>query len=298
MLTPHKWEETQRATREARRPGEFVTFLGYEWGGRTEQGGDHDIYFLADEGPLVHSAPYGASPAWDAGEGTVKGSRSLTEAIRELEGRLAGRPLMIVPHGGGRRCNLDYTDSRYMPLLEISSCHRSHEHIAHEAIRRGLRLGFIADSDDHRGALGDSHPAARERFFSCYGGLVAAYAKELTRESLWKAFFARRVYATNGPRMVVDFRINDVLMGGEVRAEPGQDLRIVTWTRLDGLMDRIELVRGTETIRRIVGTPNRIGEFQTEIVEPARIGTTAYYVRIFQTDGGTAWSSPIWVSAA
>ena len=70
-------------------------------------------------------------------------------------------------------------------MLEIHSCHRNYEEVAQEALDRGLKVGFVGGSDDHRGALGDSHTTARDRFFSSHSGLIAAYAEELTRESLW-----------------------------------------------------------------------------------------------------------------
>ena len=61
------------------------------------------------------------------------------------------------------------------------------------------------------------------------------------------------------------------------------------------MMDRVELVRGTETIRRFQGSGNQVSEFSGEHTEGAKEGTVPYYIRIFQTDGGMAWASPIWV---
>lgn len=292
-LTTRDWDEIKEATREANRPGEFVTFLGYEWSGGSNRGGDNNIYFLGDDGPLLYNAPYGAYPAWDPTDGELGMDclRDLSDVVREL----GDTDALIVPHCGGRRCNFDFYDEKLMPVFEIHSCHRNYEHVAFESIERGVRFGFIGGSDDHRGALGDSHPAARERFFSAHNGLAAVYARELTRESLWEAFFARRVYATNGPRIVLDFRINDVMMGSELRVRVEEELKIKFWIRLDGMMDRVDLVRGTETIRRFQGIGNQVSEFSGEHTEGAKEGTVPYYIRIFQTDGGMAWASPIWV---
>ena len=292
-LTASDWRDIQAATKGAHVPGKFVTFLGYEWSGNHDKGGDNNIYFLDDDGPLAYSAPRQGPPAWDPAAGEVTQSRNLTETIAALQ----GRRFMVIPHGGGRPCNFDYYQADCMPLLEVHSCHRSYEHLAHEAIRRGLRPGFIGGSDDHRGAMGDSHIAARDRYFSSHNGLVAAYARDLTRESLWEAFFARRVYATNGARMILDVRLNDVPMGGELRVKPGDSLRLTIRTRLDGWLDRVEIVRGAQTVERLVGARNRVDEFEGEFEDAAAPGATAYYVRVWQTDGGCAWSSPIWVDA-
>ena len=290
-LTAGDWEAVRQATREAHEPGRFVTFLGYEWSGRNDMGGDNNVYFLDDEGPLVNSAPFGSLPGWDPAEGQVTRSLTLAQVIDELE----GTQFMIVPHGGGRRCNFDYYDPGCMPLLETHSCHRNYEHLAWEAIGKGIRFGFIGGSDDHRGALGDSHPAARDWAFSSHSGLVAVYAKDLTRESLWEAFFARRVYATDGTRPVLDVRLNGALMGGELTVEVGAELELSVSTRLDGLLDRVEILRGIEVVETFGGKGNRVPEFECTYRDTASPGSVPYYVRVRQAGGGTAWSSPIWV---
>jgi hypothetical protein len=291
-LTARKWDEIQRATREAHRPGEFVTFLGYEWSGQTSRGGDNNIYFMDDEAPLVHSAPLRIPAAWDPAEGQVKGINTLREVVEQLRGHRA----MIVPHCGGRCCNFDFYDPAVMPLFEIHSCHRSYEHIAHDSLRRKVRFGFIGGSDDHRGNLGDSHVAARERFFSSHSGLVAAYARTLTREGLWEAFFARRVYATNGVRIVLSVKVDDVPMGGELSVAGGQRAKLTFWTRLDGFLDRVEVMRDETLVQTFRGEANQIHEFAGEMAVDAAAGPQAYYVKVIQTNGGCAWSSPIWVS--
>jgi hypothetical protein len=280
-----------------------VTFLGYEWSGATERGGDNNIYFLGDEGPLVYNGAFIADdqvPAWGdwcSGSRFATGrQRTLAETLREI-GR-AGVPFLVVPHCGGRIANLDFYDSAAMPVFEIHSCHRSYEDVALEALRRGLPFGFIGGSDDHRGLLGDSVPAARERFFSTHCGLAGVYARDLTRESLWEAIRARRVYATNGCRMALVFRAGPALMGGDLRAKAGDEVRLEFDVVLDGLLDRAELVEGGETVARFSRNANRLPRYSGAIDVTVRRGCTPYYLRVFQTDGGTAWSSPIRVTGA
>jgi hypothetical protein len=156
-------------------------------------------------------------------------------------------------------------------------------------------MGFVGGSDDHRGALGDSHVSARDTFFSAHNGLVAVYARELTRASLWEAFFARRVYATSGARIALDFRVNGVPMGGELAVPAGNELCVTIRAHLDGLLDVAELFRGEEVIGRFTGGGNINPSFATEHRLPVALGRAALFVRVRQTDGGTAWSSPVWV---
>jgi len=127
-------------------------------------------------------------------------------------------------------------------------------------------------------------------------GLAAVYARDLTRESLWEAFFARRTYATNGPRIVLDFRTASTLMGGEQQACVGSRIRFSVFTVPDGLLDRVELVRGGEAVQTVFSGRNQVPEFRAEFEHTVAPGSRPYYVRVYQTDGGAAWSSPIWVT--
>lgn len=293
-LTARDWREIVDATRAAHEPGRFVTFPGYEWSGETPAGGDNNIYFLDDDGPLIYNGPwtYGV-PGWDPAEGQADGPRTLAETIAILKAR--GRPFMVVPHCGGRLCNLDFFDAGVMPMFEIHSSHRTFGEQARDMLRRQLRMGFIGGSDDHRGALGDCHMSARDAFFSAHSGLIAVYARELTRASLWEAFFARRVYATNGARIALDFRVNGVPMGGEVRVPAGSELCLAFGMQLDGPLDEIELFRGEDVIERFTGRGNINISFAAEYRLQAAPGSTAFSLRARQTDGGIAWSSPVWV---
>jgi hypothetical protein len=205
---------------------------------------------------------------------------------------------MVIPHCGGRYCNLDFYNPGVMPLFEIHSCHRTYESFIHETIRRGIRFGFIGGSDDHRGAPGDSHPAGRDRFFGSHNGLAAVWARELTRESIWEAFFARRVYATNGARIALTVQADNTPMGGEIRARQGTRCKLSFWTRLDGFLDRVEVMRDEVLIRKFYGSDNRTGEFAGEMEVESAAEPHAYHVKVLQTDGKWAWSSPIWIAPA
>jgi hypothetical protein len=79
------------------------------------------------------------------------------------------------------------------------------------ALRAGVRLGIVGGSDTH-----DSRPANphTERHADWKpAGLTAVWAEWLDRRALFDAFASRRCYATTGPRIVMDFRVNDAWMG-------------------------------------------------------------------------------------
>lgn len=293
-IMPVDWETIKEATKQAHRPGEYVTFLGYEWTGWTRNGGDHNIIYLGDDGPLIVCNPYESLPEWLEASGHLHVERTITETIEEL----GDVPALVIPHCGGDIVNLDFFDSTRMPALEIHSCHRNYEHMAQQAIERGLRCGFVGGSDDHRAALGNSHPLMRGGGMAAHNGLMGVYATELTRQSLWDATLARRVFCTNGPRIALSFSANDVFMGGELKLKAGDEVCFAFDVVADGFsgFDHAELVRDTTPIARFTGDGIRVPSFHGEFTEQAQPGDHAYYLRVYQLDSGRAWSSPVWVT--
>jgi hypothetical protein len=127
---------------------------------------------------------------------------------------------------------------------------------------------------------------------------VAVYAQELTRAGIWEAIFAKRVYATNGCRIVLNVTANGVAMGGELVAKIGEDVRFAFTAVLDGYFDHAELVSSGGPIATFIGYDNQISIFTGAHVVRAEPGPMAYYLKVYQTDGGIAWSSPIWVTTS
>jgi hypothetical protein len=62
-------------------------------------------------------------------------------------------------------------------------------------------------------------------------------------------------------------------------------------------MDRIEIMRDDTLIRTFYGRDNQVREFSDETGVEATETPHAYYVKVFQTDGGCAWSSPTWITS-
>jgi hypothetical protein len=192
-------------------------------------------------------------------------------------------------------------------LLEIHAgvAHREHESLAdvesagrrppgrtrrgaHEAWAAGLQLGVTASSGDHTGRPG------RRR-----GGLTAVVASALTREAVFAALEERRTYATTGERIVLDFAVSGVPMGGVVDlhgvasgtfeiASP-TPLRFVEVVAYDHRDRWWTVVRWNE--------PGRL--LASGFVDTPEL-PTLYYLRaeLAAPSGeraGRAWSSPVWV---
>ena len=244
QLPPEGWQETQREIKRFHEPGRFVTFLGYEHSPHRPRGGDHNVYFLGDEAKVFRSSVLQLDGRADPADQRI----STSDVAEEFQGR---SDVMLIPHVGGRACDLDYFDSELMPAMEICSHHGRFPWLAIEAMRRGLVVGFIGASDDHTGRLGLTSPTltfpAWNTTFDLTGGYTGIYAESLTRESIWNAIKSRHCFATSGQRIVLDVRMGDAMMGDVVDGiSPTLNVSIAgTAPLLD-----VALMRGTEVIHK------------------------------------------------
>ena len=97
QVTRELWNRVTEKVKEYHEPGKFVTFLGYEWSGLTPAGGDHNVYFLGDEGEL-HRSNHLAHRRQDRG---ALGPLPRHQALGDLQGA-PGRHLGS-PHRGAQR---------------------------------------------------------------------------------------------------------------------------------------------------------------------------------------------------
>lgn len=308
---PERWKATCDAARHYHKPHKFVTIVGYETNDKIDLSGHRNIYFLEDYPPSMEmpdSPPKGSFAQW----------------LSKMPFRVKGRKVLVIPHHTGNAfrvgtfenkkgmCYSDLPD-KIQPVIEIYSRHGTSEfldnprpcrgqlkgHFARDILAQGHKFGFIGGSDTHQANLGSSmEQAGPSRTQQYRGGLVAVWARELTRESIWEAIFARRVYATTYPRIIIQFRIGDVPMGGVgevpypryIKAEIASPLRI----------NRVELIKNGEFLKAIPsGDDLRIPYIQGEAIfedtEPSGRKEDYYYLRIVMDGGEMAWSSPIWV---
>ncbi len=291
-LHPELWEEIRRETGRFHEPGRFVTLLGFEWTSWV-QGHRHVLYF--DEPGEPHEP-----------ERAVEVLSSLDrryDTPPELWRALRGRPALTFAHhsaGGPVATNWDYPpDPVLEPVTEIVSVHGASEapdapwpiysavpgNYVRDALDRGYALGFIGSGDGHDGHPGLAHLAAGS------GGLAAILAEELTREAVLDALRARRVYATNGPRIVLRLSLAGRRMGSELPPAASAELRGVAIAPAP--LARIEVVRSGAVTWAHDCEGRRSCSFAAGLSELSR--GEYVYVRALQADGGAAWSSPFFV---
>ncbi len=286
--TPALFEQIRRTTESFNQPGRFITFPGYEWTSWTY--GHKHVLFRHPEEAAIFSF---RDPDSDEPE--------------ELWGHLRGKTAMTLSHhvgGGPIPCDWNHHDPELERLVEIASIHGISEYyggprsvyrpvegaFAQDALARGYRLGMIGSGDSH-----NSHPGTRDVSAATHG-LAGIYATGLTREEIWEALHSRRVFATAGQRIVVNFLVNGQMMGGEIEvSDPGEPRLIMGLAVGTAGVESVEVLKNNQVMYAERGEGELLRRFAAVDETPAQDGDY-YYLRVTLVDGEQAWSSPVWVS--
>jgi hypothetical protein len=287
--SPDLWQEIRAQTAAFHQPGRFVTLLGFEWTSWLH-GHRHVLYF-GDDGEVLSSIDRNYdTPA-------------------ELWAALRGCTALTIAHhsaGGPVATNWDFApDPELEPVTEIVSTHGSSEapdapaaiyspvpgNFVRDVLGRGFRLGFVGSGDSHDGHPGLAH------FNAPSGGLAAIVAEERTRAAVYEALKARRVYASNGARILLRMAVAGHPMGSEivVPSDGLEQAELVVMAVTTAPAERIDVIRSGEVRQSVAGDGLEELLFTTPL-EQLRANEYVY-VRILQNDGGAAWSSPVFFTA-
>lgn len=240
-----EWKDVCEKIKKYHDPDHFITFLGYEWSGVTSGGGDYNIYFLNDDQTINRTCMWKGLPDDDGSE-----CYPLTELWDRFKGR---KDVIAIPHVGGRHGNFDFYNPEFVKMIEVHSHHGTFEWMIEEAMRRKMKVAFIASSDDHTQRVGLSYPTDTDPSvgvtFDVKSGFTAVYADRLTRESIWDAFQKRRCYGTTSSRIMLDYNIDGHIMGEEcVINNDKADLSVEVHGNAP--IDNLQLFNGTELVER------------------------------------------------
>ena len=240
LRNPDYWRNYIDKLKEYNVPGQRITFPSYEV--HSLKYGDHVVISkLLD----IELPPAGTTVV------------ELRDEVLDKENTI------VTPHGigyqsGFRGYDWDFfKEGPQTPFVEIFSRHggsegsvgpfgmyhdmgpRAYGGTMEAGLGRGHKFGIMASSDSHAG-----HPGG-------FGdGRVAVLATGLTRDAIWEAIRSRRVYATTGANIELDFRINEAYMGEEiVDAESGRRSVRVAVEGMDQI-DYVELIKNGETLHR------------------------------------------------
>ena len=303
---PSIWRRTLDAADNRNEPGRFVALAGYEWTNWVE-GHRHVVFF---------------EPTAEAPAGLLLSA--VDERYDEAHELWAGledvRALTFAHHSAGAPIATDWSSpppAGLEPVTEVVSVHGSSEaadspgmvvrnalagNFVRDALDRGYRLGFVGSSDGHDGHPGLGHLASPS------GGLAAILSDEVTREGIYGALLARRTYATNGPRIVVRASYAGWPIGADIPAaaaaagEVGPiagvpERTLVMRVVAPAAIARVEVVsrQSAAGVGAIAGEalcPEGERECSLTVSLPTFQSGGYLYMRVVQTDGGAAWTSP------
>ena len=252
QVTGGDWDALKSETRRFNEAGRCVVLLGYEWSGMTPGGGDRNVIFRGDDGPLHRSSHAEVDDMTDAGNDCFP--------VTKLFDRLKSRDdVMLIPHVGGRYADItNFHEPKLEKLVEIYSDWGRFEWLLEDALTKGYRVGVVANSDGHKGRPGASHPGAST--FGAYGGLTCVMADSLTREAIFDALRARRCYAVSAAQRIhVKLAVNGLPMGAEGKLE-GNKVEIKGRVVGTAPIERVDVFRGTEMLEIV--TPYTPASFE------------------------------------
>jgi len=278
-ITDSLWQLSKLKANQYYLPDTFVTFIGYEY---THWLGHKTVFYPGNNGKLFHYL-------------TVN-QQKLLDSVRTNGGQI------IIPHPDYQWGSSDLTqyDPAVVRSIEISG-YNNHRHeffrnpnappnqvfgksvqnwLAADWMQKKRLLGFIGVSDAH-----DDHiPGSK--------GLTAVITDSLNRKSIFDAIKRRHTYATTGgKKIILSFQSHKNIMGDSVFHQIGKAKHFKFSCIGTTDIQLIEVIKNNNVIHTF--SPDNI-EYSAEFYDIDSIYFTYYYLRITQSDGNMAWSSPIY----
>jgi hypothetical protein len=306
------WMRQRAIAKKRLEPGVFVPILAYEWDSMPLKG-HSGVFVKGDLEKVVEG---------DSIEELWRGleSAGLTFFTRPNHVNSAAEHLPLLPVGEVKAWrNYDWSqhNDKYQPLAEIVTPRGSSEKEGpgdgvladgygssmDSALKQGFHIGFTGGSDDHTGRSGNvpedcwliDKPSLRT-------GITAVLAAKLDIDSLWRAFTGRNTYATTGAKMLLDFRVNGLVMGSrQTFARPGEANVKIKVLGTDEIVS-VCIIRNGDVLKELKpGAPY----FECDFIDRKMTfslpchggvgGHACYYLRVVQRDGHIAWTSPVFI---
>jgi hypothetical protein len=174
-----------------------------------------------------------------------------------------------------------------------------------KALMKNRRFGFVAGGLDDRSAFAPLYDTDQKQYPP---GLTGVLCDRLTRQNIFDALYNRYCYATTGERIVLGLFLAGHPMGTELSTASKPGLHINR--HLSGFvagtspLTKVELIRNGEVIHTFQSETNFLDFTHDDLEDLTKASIKApdtaalfafYYLRVLQTDGHMAWSSPIWV---
>ena len=321
MYHAYEWWHNQRMHDALHSPGHFNTLYVYEreqrwpWGHR-------NVVFAQRGGPVIYikkslylNSPWQKTLPAKEGEGEIL-PYELWDLLKKYS-----KPVALISHTGATGMGTDWKkyekfDYSSENIVEIYQGARvSYEGAGAPQPTVGLLPNTSLNS---LGRVQNSPPGAIENFgqyangtyqtalsqghnlgvfassdhisqHASYGGV---FCKDFTREGIIEAMDNRRTIAATD-KIYLNFTCNGKPLGSIFETTENAKL----WLKVDGTASfrRITIVRNEKDWKNFgIFTGTTFEETVTD--ENMLEGENRYYVRVMQSDGNMAWSSPVWVT--
>ncbi|MBM4050103.1 MAG: hypothetical protein FJ279_33830 [Planctomycetes bacterium] len=281
-FTDNEWTWMQDITNSFNDEPRFVTLVGYEWAG--EQG-HRNVYTSRDRLDLF------------------RGMDTSSHRLNVVYDHFAGRDDVVagphVHHVG--KDFFAHHNPDVQRFFEIYSMWGNYERLVFQALNGGAVIGVTGGGDCHEARAGFSvedpagqgqtpHTFAPGLRWKC--GMTAALLPELTRQALLRALRERQTYATSGARILVDFEVSRVPMGGT--GETSGAPRVSALVHGVSRIGRVDVIRNGEVVHSAPGQGADLLLSWSDGSAPR--GPHWYMLRIVQQDDEIAWTSPLWLT--
>lgn len=245
QMTDEDWQRLNDVVRHFHEDGRFVVFPGYEWSANTTAGGDRNVFFREEGHPILRSSHWQIP---ETPEDDLTPAHPADQLFAKLRQHVALDEVLLGAHVGGRYADIrQYFDQELGPLVEVVSCWGIFEWLLWDAFEKGYVVGIMCNSDGHKGRPGAEGPGAGE--FGIASGLTCVLAEALTRDAIFDALKERRCYGTTGPRIDLDFTINNQPMGSVIEVDG--PLEVAATVRGTAAIESLTLYRGKEPIAQV-----------------------------------------------
>ncbi len=249
------WQSSKEVTRHQLR-NRFVSYFGNEW---TKRHFHHTVISL-NSNSILHSK---------------------TITLPELWENLNDDDTMTIPHCLGFKKigyrSWSHSDNDKRPLAEIYQGRRGFSS-PDPGLNSGYHFGFIASSDH----------------LSTSASYACVWAPNCDDESIFRSMQARRTYAATD-KIQMMFKCGDHWMGEIVPYidEPSFSIDIQGTSPISN----VEIIQNGESVGNIIDeeTENEALFHATWSPDNLSSGENYFYIKVWQSDGNQAWSSPIWI---
>ena len=258
-LAEAEWMVEQELAEMFTEPGRFVVFPAYEF-----------TYHNPDLSPDFNHR-YVLYP--ESGGRLLRRVDAQSDTFDKLAEQLRDEGVLLVAHHCTWRLGAPVPEN-----VEVCSSWRvciEETDFIRDRLAAGDRFGFMASSDSHRACPGMG------------GALTGVFAKELTPRAIFDALCRRRTIATQGERVLLDFRVENAPAGEEFCCSVAPTMRVRFAAPRD--IEYVEVVRDGEVIHRLE-IPERASGFKLTDAS-CGAGTHACFVRLKMT-GDPSFNAP------